>query len=151
MTREPHWCAWAREVCGNCKVCSAITATVVVATIHPSSAPSPLCEAGWRKLSAVSLNASPRSMLGDRHDFNGGERDGIGLSLSVSYFQTLHCTLWVDPARWLPLHDYEVWQFKNETGILMQRVNGGEWNAGKICWPIRFWKAVGEGLSRYSI
>ena len=26
---------------------------------------------------------------------------------------------------------YKVRQFKNETGILMQRVNGGEWNAGK--------------------
>ena len=46
---------------------------------------------------------------------------------------------------------YKVWQFKNETGILLQRVNGGEWNAGEICWPWSFWNAVGVVLSRYSI
>ena len=30
---------------------------------------------------------------------------------------------------------YTARQFRNETGILMQRVNGGELNAGEICCP----------------
>ena len=38
---------------------------------------------------------------------------------------------------------YEIREFKNEIGILMQRMNGGVWNAGEICWSWRFWNAVG--------
>jgi hypothetical protein len=65
MTREHHWCASVRGVCGSYRESWAITATADKATIHPYSALSLPWGPGLRRLSAVVSSVNQHLTYGE--------------------------------------------------------------------------------------